>query len=356
MNIKFTWLTIFLAALLFAAPAHAQKPGERPPSPVVTDKVTSGDMAPQSEYIGTVFFTEISDVASEVIGKVVDIKVIDGQRVKKGDVMVVLSATLLDKRIRRGRALAQQAKAQHEAARLDHERIATLFKGQAVAEGEFDSKRLTAEGLLRRYEAMQAEVSQLLEEASKKKIRAPYDGVVIEVTANRGEWMSIGTTVVVTARDDEFEVVVHAPREAFGVIEPGLKVGIKVAGEELPGEVFALIPKGNVASRTYPVKIRVENNGHLAEGMEARVILPKGLGGTTMIVSRDAVISMRGQQVVWAVLDGKAVPMPVFVIGFRGLVAGVKSDKLKEGMDIVVKGNERLQPGQAVAAQPIKKK
>ena len=225
MNIKFTWLTIVLAALLFAAPAHAQKPGERPPSPVVTDKVTSGDMAPQSEYIGTVFFTEISNVASEVIGKVVDIKVIDGQRVKKGDVMVVLSATLLDKRIRRGRALAQQAKAQHEAARLDHERIATLFKGQAVAEGEFDSKRLTAEGQLRRYEAMQAEVSQLLEEASKKKIRAPYDGVVIEVTANRGEWMSIGTTVVVTARDDEFEVVVHAPKEAFGVVKPGLKVG-----------------------------------------------------------------------------------------------------------------------------------
>ena len=104
------------------------------------------------------------------------------------------------------------------------------------------------------------------------------------------------------------------------------------------------------------MKIRVENNGGLAEGMEARVILPKGLGGMTMIVSRDAVISMRGQQVVWAVLDGKAVPIPVFVVGFRGLVAGVKSDKLKEGMDIVVKGNERLQPGQAVAAQPIKKK
>jgi hypothetical protein len=50
------FLILCLAALL-AAPVHAQ---ERPPSPVVTAKVASGDMAPQSEFIGTVYFTEIS--------------------------------------------------------------------------------------------------------------------------------------------------------------------------------------------------------------------------------------------------------------------------------------------------------
>ncbi len=46
--------------------------------------------------------------------------------------------------------------------------------------------------------------------------------------------------------------------------------------------------------------------------------------------------------------------MPIYVVGFRGLQAGIKSEKLKEGMDVVVKGNERLRPGQAVAAQPQK--
>ncbi|QGY40162.1 efflux RND transporter periplasmic adaptor subunit [Pseudodesulfovibrio cashew] len=344
---------LLLAVLAFAASASAQG-GDRPPSPVVVAKVTSGDMAPQSEFIGTVYFTEISNVASEVTGKVTEILVKDGQRVKQGDVMVVLSSSMLDKSIRNARALAQQAKAAFESAKLEHQRVAALFKTRSVAEGEFDSKRLTADGLQYQYEAKQATVDRLLEEAAKKKIRAPYDGVVIDVKANRGEWMSIGSVVAVTARDDEFEVVVNAPKEAFGVVKPGLKVGLKVAGSELPGEVFAVVPKGDVATRTFPVKIRVENNGSLAQGMEARVVLPKGLGGNTLIVPRDAVISARGQQVVWAVLDGKAVPMPVYVVGFRGLSAGVKSKKLQEGMDIVVKGNERLRPGQAVAPQPLK--
>lgn len=340
-------------AICLTAPAFAQKPGERPPSPVIVDKVTSGDMAPQSEFIGTIYFTEISDVASEVTGKVAEILVTDGQRVKEGDVMVVLSSSMLQKSIASARALARQAKAEYDSANLEHKRISALFKSRSVAEGEFDSKRLSAEGLLRQYESMQADLAKLQIQAEKKKIRAPYDGIVIDVKVDRGEWMSIGSPVVETARDDEFEVVVNAPKEAYGVVKPGLEVMVGTAGSEVEGEVFAVIPKGDVATRTFPVKIRVKNTGTLAEGMEARVFLPKGLGGTTMVVSRDAVISMRGQDVVWAVLDGKAVPMPVFVVGYRGLLAGVKSDKLKEGMDIVVKGNERLQPGQPVAPQPL---
>jgi RND family efflux transporter MFP subunit len=300
-----------------------------------------------------VYFTEISDVASEVDGKVLDIRVTDGHRVKEGDVLVVLSSSLLEQSIRRARALVSQARAEFESANLENKRVTTLFKSQSVAEGEFDSKRLSAEALQHQLEAARADLAKLLDEADKKKIKAPYDGIVIDTPVTRGEWISMGDTVVVTARDDCFDVVVNAPREAFGVVKPGLKVGVGTAGDEIPGEVFAVIPRGDVATRTFPVKIRVKNNGNLAEGMEARVFLPKGLGGTTMVVHRDALISVRGEQVVWAVLDGKAVPIPVYVVGFRGLMAGVKSAKLKEGMDVVVKGNERLRPGQAVTPQPL---
>ncbi|MDD3312842.1 efflux RND transporter periplasmic adaptor subunit [Pseudodesulfovibrio sp.] len=350
----FRRLLIVLVFSLAALPAFAlaQDAAKAQGSPVAVAKVTSGDMAPQSEFIGTVYFSEISNVASEVEGKVLDIKVTDGQRVREGDVLVVLSSSLLDKSIRNASALARQAKAEYESARLENDRVAALFKSRSVAEGEFDSKRLGAEALLHKYEAVQADLARLLEEAALKNIRAPYDGVVIDTPVTRGEWVSGGSTVVVTARDDQFEVVVNAPREAFGVVKPGLKVEVGAAGAKYPGEVFAVIPRGDVATRTFPVKIRVRNDGSLAEGMEARVHLPKGLGGKTMIVPRDAVISAGGDQVVWVVLDGKAVPAPVYVVGYRGLLAGVKSPKLAEGMDVVVKGNERLRPGQPVAPQP----
>jgi len=349
-------LTLAVMALcILASPAMAQKPGERPPSPVVVDKVTSGDMAPQTEFIGTVFFTETSNVAAEVDGKVVALSVQEGQRVKQDAPLVVLSSDILDRTIANARALLEQAKADYELAKRENERTTKLYESQTVAEGEYDSKRLAALAAEKKMIASEAIVNRLEIEKAKKTIRAPYSGVVLERKVFRGEWVSKGAVVMDVARDDEFDVVVNAPREAFGVVRAGLKVMIAVAGKELPGTVFAAIPKGDVATRTFPVKIRVKNDGSLAQGMEARVVLPKGVGGKTLIVPRDAIISARGQMVVWAVIDGQAVPQPVYVVGYRGMVAGVKSKTLKEGMDVVVKGNERLQPQQPVAAQPANK-
>ncbi|WP_281762810.1 efflux RND transporter periplasmic adaptor subunit [Pseudodesulfovibrio nedwellii] len=346
-------LVVFSLAVLLAAPALAQKSGERPPSPVVTGKVTTGDMAPQTEFIGTVYFTEISNVAAEVDGKLVDLKVQEGQRVKKGDPLVILSSDILNRTIANARALLEQSKAEAELAKRENTRTTKLYKSATVAEGEYDSKRLAALSAEKKMIAAQAILNRLYVEREKKTIRAPYEGVVLDRKVFRGEWVSKGAVVTLIARDDEFDVVVNAPRGAFGVVKPGLKVVINTAGKELPGEVFAVIPKGDVTTRTFPVKIRVKNDGSLAEGMEARVSLPKGVGGKTLIVPRDAIISARGQLVVWCVIEGKAVPMPVYVVGYRGLSAGVKSKTLKEGMDVVVKGNERLQPQQSVAAKPM---
>ena len=153
--------------------------------------------------------------------------------------------------------------------------MTTLFKSQSVAEGEFDSKRLSAEALQHQYEAARADLAKLLDEAEKKKIKAPYGGVVIDTPVTRGEWISTGDTVVVTARDDSFDVVVNAPREAFGVVKPGLKVGVGAAGAEIPGEVFAVIPRGDVATPHLPGQDpRAQNNGDPRPGHAGQGPIP----------------------------------------------------------------------------------
>ncbi len=337
---------------VLCAPAYAQedkKQGGPPPAAVVTAKVVSGEVAPEVSYIGTVMFHELSDVAAEVDGKVVSLEVDHGQKVRKGDPLVVLSSDLLDKRIANARQLMEQAKADYELARLDDVRMTQLFKTRSVSEGEFDKSRLGAAASEGKYHALQATLNRLLLEREKKTIRAPYDGVVLERKAHRGEWVSQGATVITMAGDGEVDVEVNVPAGPARVVKPGLKVEVRVGSDVMDGEVYAVIPKGDVSTRTFPVKIRVNNPGNLAEGMEARVALPSDVANKTLVVPRDAIISSRGQLVVWTVLDGKAVPMPVQVMGYRALDAGVVSDALKEGMEVVVKGNERLRPNQSVA-------
>ncbi len=82
--------------------------------------------------------------------------------------------------------------------------------------------------------------------------------------------------------------------------------------------------------------------------MEAQVSLPTGEKKKTFTVNRDAVITVFGNTVVFAVIDSKAKMIPVNVVGYKNMTAGVYTEGLEEGMKVVVKGNERLRDGQAV--------
>jgi multidrug efflux pump subunit AcrA (membrane-fusion protein) len=101
-------------------------------------------------------------------------------------------------------------------------------------------------------------------------------------------------------------------------------------------------------TRTFPVKIRVSNPTSLLEGMEARVVLPVGARLHTLMVPRDAVLTMSGRTVIVTVLDSKAVIIPTQVVGYQGMKAGINAQRISEGMKVVVKGNERLRDGQPV--------
>ncbi|MBI5096090.1 MAG: hypothetical protein HZB32_00265 [Nitrospirae bacterium] len=96
------------------------------------------------------------------------------------------------------------------------------------------------------------------------------------------------------------------------------------------------------------MKIRVQNNRSLLEGMDARVTLPIGKKRKSLIVPRDAVITVPGSTIVFTVADSKAKMIPVKVTGYDGMMAWVDSDTLRDGMEVVIKGNERLRDGQPV--------
>ncbi|TIH15303.1 efflux RND transporter periplasmic adaptor subunit [Marinifilum sp. JC120] len=343
-------IIFFLIFVLSACPAFAaeKKAPQMPPANVVTSKSFAGQVAPESSYIGTVYFSETSDVASEVSGKIVRVDVEEGDIVRRGEVLIRLSSDLLNTEIRAAKAAYAESKANYDLAKRDSQRITKLFKGGSVHEGEYDSKRFKAIAMESELASSQAKLRRLQIQLSKKTIRAPFDGIVLKRTVYLGEWLSVGADVVKLGMNTSYDVVVNVPQDVAQVVKPGLVVSITAGGNEYKGEVFAVIQSGDVASRTFPVKIRINGKKRFAQGMEARVSLPNGIASETVVVPRDAVITLRGTTMVIAAVDGKAQPFPVQVIGFKGMNAGVRGKGLKAGMDIVTKGNERLRPGQSV--------
>lgn len=342
--------------LLLSSPAlaaDAAKPAAtaQPPVPVVTAKARTGKAALQSIFIGSVEYPEVSDVAAEVQGRVDEVPFEEGDVLQAGQTMVVLNHDLLGKELEAAQAQHEQALADLENARLEFGRMDTLYKSKSVSEKEFDEARLSMKALQQKAFSFRAEAERLRLEIAKSRVRAPFPGVVLEKHASRGEWVAAGTVVASLAHNAFVEVVVEVPQAILPHIRKGATVAVTVLGASYTGTVSAIIPQGNVTTRTFPVKIRVHDGATLAQGMEAKVSLAAGAEVESILVPRDAVISVRGQDAVWTVKDGAAAMIPVTVDAWLGDEIALRGPGLAAGIDVVVKGNERLRPGQPLAVQ-----
>lgn len=349
---KILHTTSILLILICASPAlltaENSEKEQMPAANVVVSRVTTGMIAPEQEFIGTVFYLEVSDVSTEVSGAVEVTKFEEGQRTTRGGALVKLNSSLLEKRLQARVASYEQVFSDLERAQNDFERIENLFKKKIVAEKDYDDQWFQVKGLEKKAAALKADVEQLEIELKKTLITAPFNGVIIKKHVARGEWLSPGKTVATIARDDAMDLIVEVPQGVIKYLKPGMTAMATAAGTKKSGIIMAIIPKGNIATRTFPVKIRINDPTSLMEGMEARVRLPVGERINTLMVPRDAVINMIGKTVIFAVVDQKARIILTQVVGYKGMKVGINARNISEGMKVVVKGNERLRNEQPV--------
>ena len=346
-NVVSAALGIFLLLGSVSSPG-AQEKGELPPALVAVSGVREGMVVPRTEFVGTVYYPEVSEVSSEVSGSVAQVNFNEGQRVRKGDVLVRLDADLLEKTLASTRALHGQTLAELEKANLDLERIEKLYREESIAEQVYDENRFRVKSLEKKGESLKADVERLELELSKKTVRAPFDGVVLKKNVDRGEWLSPGAAVGTLARDDTMDVFVEIPGDVVPFVSKGGSVQIRAAGKEIQGRITAIVPRGDIATRTFPVKIEVRNRHSLIEGMEAVVKIPSGRKEKALLVPRDALVTAMGQTVVFTVVDGRAKMVPVTVDRYVEKEVVVRTNGLKAGMEVLIKGNERVRDGQPV--------
>jgi len=343
-------VAIILILMVSVHGTHAQSKGKggppMRPGIVSVAEIRQGESQPMSDFVGTVFFAQVSDVAAEVAGRANVVTFEEGQQVFSGMALVQLDTGLLNLTIKKNVALYEQARVELEDARTDLQRMESLYKGQSVAVSVYDTSRFRMQGLEQKVAALSYELEHDKLMRQKMTIRSPFDGVVIRKDVDVGEWVSDGATVGVIASDTEVDVVVDVPETILDFLETGREVPIQRGQRQFTGKIAAVVPRGDVATRTFSVKIRLPNEYQLIEGMEARTTLPSGPMVKGLLVPRDAVISKFGRPVVFVNVSGAAKMLPVQVQGYDGLMAGVAGPGLEAGMEAVVKGNERIRDGQ----------
>jgi len=129
-----------------------------------------------------------------------------------------------------------------------------------------------------------------------------------------------------------------------------VKVSVKSISNDLQtGRIYAVLPQGDPVSRTFSVKINLENpDFKIKSGMEAMVMFKLADQKTALLVPKDAIVTAGDKRLVFMVNDNKAIPVPVTIIGYYDGNVAVEG-KLAPGSKVVIRGNERLRPGQPVS-------
>jgi RND family efflux transporter MFP subunit len=192
-------------------------------------------------------------------------------------------------------------------------------------------------------------------------VRAPFSGRLAAERTEVGAWLAEGA--VVSELTDLSVVHAMVPMPEGEVSGVHLGDVVEVAFDALPGSVFtgkvsAIVPRGDPASRTFPVEVSIPNrDGRILAGMLARATFHRADGDHATLIPKDAFVPRPdGSGYVVRVEGDVAAIVPVQVLssdGERFAVEGLEKP-LAPGDRVVVRGNERLMSGQPLrdAAAP----
>lgn len=371
------------------------------PARVVLDKADMRDMPDSMTLVATVFPARQSMIGSEMEGIVSAMPARQGDRVEKGQVLCQLDDSLMRLRVaeatarlqqlqarldelqagarkqelRRARAVYEEASAEEERWRFEFDRVTGLFAGKDSNAKEYRDTVSSYNVAQRRTEAaaamlslaeegpraevlaqaqydvaaQQAVVQQMQRDQDRMAVRAPYTGYVSRRTAEVGQWVSTGDTVVELIELDHVLVRVDVPEHALPYIQVDQpsRVLVNAVGRSFVGTVKHIVRQADMNARTFPVEIAVENpDGVLAGGMFAKATVRSGAASQAVTVPKDAVVERSGSAYVTVITPGPqgnmGVPTQVSLGADVGKRVAVTSGNIMPGSEVVVRGNEGI--------------
>ncbi len=339
------WLA---AAATAAVPAAAIGEGTGGPAPVSVEVTTArtARVAPHAWIPGSVVSRDDARVAGTVAGRVLWIAEV-GQRVAAGAALARLDDTMAKLRIADLQAQVGRAQSQEELARTQLERYQSLAATKFFSGSQLDEARVQLDLARHDVAHLTAQLKQAEYETDQSEIHAPFAGIVTERFAQRGEYLQVGAAVVRLVNTADVEARATAALAFAGNVRPGQSAALRVGTEERRGTVRAVVPVGDDRSRQFEIRVALVN-ARWPVGTAVEVSLPTGADRTAVVVPRDAiVIRQKSSYVMRVTRDG--------TVERREVESGSAIEDLVEirngvsaGDRLVVRGAERLAPGQAV--------
>lgn len=337
-----------MAAAPTASATAARGPGAGGPQGPVAIEVGRAELTrieEDAQAVGSLRSNQGVMLRPEVSGRVSKLGFADGQRVRRGQVLVQLDDSLQQ-------AQLQQAQAQASIARTNLQRNRELVAQNFVSQSVVDQAQANLE-------VAEAQVALAQAQLQRMKVLAPFDGFAGIRSVNVGDYVKDGADLVQVEDVSTVWVDFRLPERYLAQLKPGQAVAVSL--DALPGRphtarVEAVDSQLDASGRSVLVRARVANpGGELRSGLFARTRIVFSTREQAVTVPEEALVPMGEQQFLIKVVDGadggKLGQRMVARIGVRRAGRVEVIEGLKPGDLVAVAGQARLMRGEP---QPVR--
>lgn len=345
------WGGVAVALILLALP-KLQNSDDAPGGPAGSNGMVSA--LPVSAYVvqpevlknriqttGTVRANEEVELQSETSGRVVGIYFEEGKRVKDGELLLKmndseLQAQLLKAEYRKKLAQDKEARGRKQ------------LQIEAISQEDYDV-------ILNELNTEKAEVQLIKAQIEKTEIRAPFDGVVGLRDVSKGSYISPNTRIAAILDINPIKIDFTVPEKYVNLVHTGDRITFRIQGseEEHEGEVYAIEPKIDAATRSLAIRAKSDNpDGAILPGAFAEVKLILDEVEDALMIPSEALIPELTGQKIFLKQDGKAMPRPVET-GIRTEDRVQITYGLAPGDTVITSGILQLRPGLPVMVSSL---
>lgn len=350
----FSRLWAWPLAILLLLNLMAARAAEAPT--VMVEQARVAEITRQVPLSGTVTSAKVSRLSSEISGQVAALKVDFGDRVKAGDVLLVLDSEIGKWEYQASQALTEQLRAELADAKRRYADAQRLRKQKSISENEIQLRKAEVEIKAAALKRQQAEEQRQKARFERHVLRAPFAGVISDKLTEVGEWVEPGTSVLELVMLDSLYADFSVPQVFYPLIDDNSRITLTLnalSQQQFDGTIDVVVPVNDPSARTFMLRVLFDStDADIIPGMSVNGLLQVSSKRRGIVVSRDAVLRYPdGRITVWVVRehDGKFQAIERKVTTGHGFDGQVEiREGIVAGDTVVVEGNEALEADQIV--------
>ncbi|MBX3044478.1 MAG: efflux RND transporter periplasmic adaptor subunit [Candidatus Kapabacteria bacterium] len=344
----FLWSLVFIAILALVLPKFLSKQSDDIPTLESKANNTKSEItvnAIVAEFsnvsktvfaIGTLLGDEEIELKSEISGRITKLNLVEGARVRKGDLLIKLNDNDLQ-------AQLKKAEERLKYLQLTESRQKLLFEKQGISRQDYDLA-------LSELTSQKAEIDYIKAMIERTEIRAPFDGVAGLKYVSEGAYITPSSTIVSLQKIDFLKIDFSVPQKYYNYVSKGslLKFRVPPDTTKYHVSVLATEPKIDELTRTFKIRGRFSNlNKNLLPGSYAEVDIITDDRPNTIMIPSIALIPDLKSEYVFVFKNG--------VVDKRDVRTGTRNPEqieitggLNQGDTIITSGIMQIKPGDTV--------